>query len=56
VSTAILGFSKVEYVDENLKALALYKKWTPEIEAKCLEILNNEPDGDYEYITYNLMP
>lgn len=32
VSTLILGFSKVAYVDENLKALELYKKWTPEIE------------------------
>jgi len=39
----ILGFSKLSYVDENLKALELYKKWTPEIEAKCEAILQNGP-------------
>ena len=38
VSTLILGFSKVTYIDENLKALELYRKWTPEIEAKVNEI------------------
>eukprot|EP00347_Sterkiella_histriomuscorum_P010088 403338722 len=43
VSTLILGFSKVSYVDENLKALELYKKWTPEIEKKIEAILGNGP-------------
>eukprot|EP00347_Sterkiella_histriomuscorum_P008994 403342935 len=43
VSTLILGFSKVSYVDENLKALELYRKWTPEIEAKCEAVLGNCP-------------
>ena len=43
VSTMILGFSKLSYVDENLKALELYKKWTPEIEAKCEALLQNTP-------------
>ena len=27
VSTMILGFSKLQYVDDNMKALELYKKW-----------------------------
>jgi len=43
VSTLILGFSKVTYVDENMKALELYKKWSPEIENKINSILNNQP-------------
>ena len=32
VSTCILGFSNVSQVEENLKALELYYKWTPELE------------------------
>jgi aryl-alcohol dehydrogenase-like predicted oxidoreductase len=43
VSTLILGFSKTSYVDENLKALELYKKWTPEIEQRIEAILKNSP-------------
>jgi aryl-alcohol dehydrogenase-like predicted oxidoreductase len=43
VSTLILGFSKVSYIDENIKSLELYKKWTPEIENKINAILNNTP-------------
>jgi len=31
-SSLILGFSKISYIDENLKALELYKKWSKEIE------------------------
>ena len=42
-NTLILGFSKASYIDENLKALELYKKWTPEIEQKIGAILNNQP-------------
>ena len=41
VSTLILGFSKTSYVDENMKALELYKKWTPEIEQRINAILDN---------------
>lgn len=43
MSTLILGFSKLSYVDENLKSLELYKKWTPEIEAKINAIIKNAP-------------
>lgn len=42
-STLILGFSKASYIDENMKALELYKKWTPELEKRIGEILNNQP-------------
>jgi len=43
VSTLILGFSKVKYVDENLKALELYKKWDKTIEDKVEAILGGGP-------------
>jgi aryl-alcohol dehydrogenase-like predicted oxidoreductase len=44
VSTCILGFTKLQQVEENLKALELYYKWTPEIEKKVREILGNDPE------------
>jgi voltage-dependent potassium channel beta subunit len=34
VSTCLLGFSRLEQIDENLKALELYYKWNQEIENK----------------------
>lgn len=43
VSTLILGISKVAYVEDNLKALELYKKWTPELELRIEAILANTP-------------
>ena len=52
MSTLILGFSKIAYVDENLKALELYKKWTPEIEAKCNEFLPAGPQPSIDYRTF----
>ena len=42
-STAILGFSRTAQIDENLGAIALLEKWTPEIEKKCNEALGNCP-------------
>jgi aryl-alcohol dehydrogenase-like predicted oxidoreductase len=44
VSTCILGFTKLQQVEENLKALELYYKWTPEIEKKVRDILGNDPE------------
>jgi voltage-dependent potassium channel beta subunit len=44
VSTCILGFSRVSQVEENLKALELYYKWTPEIEKKVRAALNTDPE------------
>mgnify|MGYP001385451247 CR=1 FL=1 len=38
VSTCLLGFTKLEQIEENMKALELYKKWNDEIEKKCEEI------------------
>jgi aryl-alcohol dehydrogenase-like predicted oxidoreductase len=43
VSTLILGFSKIEQLDENVKAVELYKKWDKSIEAKIEALLENGP-------------
>lgn len=42
-STVILGASRPEQVVDNLKALEIISKITPEIEAKIAQILDNEP-------------
>jgi len=52
VSSCLLGCSKVEQVDENIKALELYRKWTPEIEKRCEEILGNTPEQELDWRTW----
>jgi aryl-alcohol dehydrogenase-like predicted oxidoreductase len=41
VSVALLGFTKIEQIHENYKALEVYKNWTQEIEDKISAIINN---------------
>ncbi|KAK0624878.1 NADP-dependent oxidoreductase domain-containing protein [Bombardia bombarda] len=45
VSTVILGATKVEQILDNLKALPLIEKLTPEIMAEIEEVLGNKPSG-----------
>lgn len=45
VSTVITGASRPEQVTENIKALTVAKKITPEIYAKIEKILDNKPAG-----------
>eukprot|EP01117_Protostelium_nocturnum_P000568 TRINITY_DN1063_c0_g1_i1.p1 TRINITY_DN1063_c0_g1~~TRINITY_DN1063_c0_g1_i1.p1 ORF type:complete len:304 (-),score=101.51 TRINITY_DN1063_c0_g1_i1:52-963(-) len=49
VSTVILGASKVEQLEENLKALALLPKLTPEIMEEIEKILDNTPKQPDSY-------
>lgn len=44
VSSCILGFSKLTQIDENVKALELYKKWSPAIEKRVRTIMDNDPE------------
>ena len=53
VSTCILGFSNVSQVEENLKALELYYKWTPELEKKVRDVLGNDPYASMDFRTMN---
>jgi len=43
VTTTILGASKVQQVTDNLKALEVASKWTPELEERINKLLDNEP-------------
>ncbi len=49
VSTCILGASKASQLDENFKALELYKKLTPEILEEIETILGNCPVGEMDF-------
>lgn len=56
VSTCLLGFTKLEQVEENVKALELYKKWNSDIEKKCEDILANSPEPDLDWRTWTPLP
>jgi voltage-dependent potassium channel beta subunit len=49
VSTCILGASRPEQIVENLKALDVAKKWTPEIEKNVEDIIQNSPTPSYNW-------
>jgi len=51
VSTAIIGSKKPQQLEENLKAVELAKNITPEIEEKLEKVLNNRPDGGFDWKT-----
>ena len=53
VSTCILGASKASQLDENFKALELYKKLTPEILTEIETILDNCPTGEMDFRNWN---
>lgn len=44
VSVALLGFSRLSQIDENLQALKVLDIWTQEIEDELEKILDNTPD------------
>ena len=49
MSTLILGFSKIEYIDENFKALEIYKNWNKDLEEKIEKLLGNSPKYPMNY-------
>ena len=56
VSTCILGFTRLSQVEENLKSLELYYKWTPDIEKKVRAILDNEPETTTNFRSWSALP
>jgi voltage-dependent potassium channel beta subunit len=52
VTTCILGTSKVEQLQENLKALDVVKLITNEVEEEIEKILDNAPVGDMDWLTF----
>jgi len=51
VSTCILGFSRIEQVEENFKAMELYKKWDAAFEAEVEAILGTQPESELDWRT-----
>ena len=49
VSTCILGASKASQLEENFKALEIYKKLTPELLTEIEIILDNCPKGETDF-------
>ena len=56
VSTAIFGVSRVQQVDDNVKAIQVYKKITPEIEERIDHILGNKPEASINFRTWEPRP
>lgn len=56
VSTAIIGSSKPEQLDDSLAAIEVAKRWTPEIEKKIEELMQNAPPAAINYRTWQPFP
>lgn len=52
VSTALFGATKVEQVEDNVKAIEVYKKLTPEILDKIDALFGNKPEAEMNYISW----
>jgi voltage-dependent potassium channel beta subunit len=49
VSTVITGASRVEQVHENMKAMAIYEKLTPDVLDRIEEIIGNKPEPEQDW-------
>ena len=56
VSTIILGASRVSQLEENIKALEIYKKLDKDILLEIEKILNNVPKGEIDYRDWKELP
>ena len=52
---ALLGFTKIEQIHENLKALEVMRNWTQATEERCSKILNNAPAQEMDYPKYAMI-
>jgi voltage-dependent potassium channel beta subunit len=56
VSTAMFGASKPSQVEENVKAVEIYKKFTPEILEKIEKLLANKPETEFDFVAMKNAP
>jgi aryl-alcohol dehydrogenase-like predicted oxidoreductase len=56
VSTAIFGSSRISQHDENLGAMDLYRRMTPELLTQIEEILDNRPTPPLNWRTWQPFP
>jgi aryl-alcohol dehydrogenase-like predicted oxidoreductase len=52
VSTAITGAKSLEQLTESLKALEVYRKWTPELDQRVNKILGTTPEPKTDYTVF----
>jgi len=56
VSTAIFGATKTSQVEDNVKAVEIYKKITPEIEEKIEKLIENRPKPGMNWKKWSAFP
>lgn len=56
VSCCILGASKAAQIDENVKALEIYKKLKKEDFIEIEKILGNTPKGEFDFLNWKELP
>ena len=56
VNTCILGAVKVSQLEENIKALEIYKNIDNETWIEIEKILDNVPKGERDYLTNEMLP
>lgn len=56
MSVALLGFSKIEQIHENLKAVEVLKGWTQQIEDDLNAIIDNTPAQEFDMCKYETIP
>ena len=49
VSVALCGFTRMEQFVDNVGALKMLEKWTPEIEARVNAALDNTPEPEINF-------
>ena len=55
-STTILGASRISQLEENVKAVEIYKKLDKETLLEIEKILNNAPKGEIDYRDWCELP
>lgn len=56
VSCAIFGATKISQVEDNLKAIEIYRKLTPEILEKIEKALDTRPVRETDWKTWKPLP
>jgi hypothetical protein len=53
----ILGFSKLEQLDENIGAIDVYqKKWNKDIQARIEALIKNAPEPRINFREFSILP
>ena len=50
VSTLLVGCSKISQLDDNIKAISVYKNWNKNIEERIEALLGNTPEPEINFL------